>query len=209
MKCKICETRKPRRYCPGVQGDICSICCGKEREVTINCPLDCPYLREAHSHEKVEVDRSQVPNADVEISDAFLRSHQDLAMYVGYSLSRAAGVTLEAVDSDVREALDALTRTYRTLASGLYYDSHPTNPYADRIYSGVQDEITQILEDAKKHGATVRDAEILGILVMYQRLAHTYNHGRPKERPFIGILLEQFKVDPAKAVPASSPLIEI
>ena len=47
MKCRICDTRKPRRYCPGVTGDICSICCGNEREVTVDCPLDCPFLVEA------------------------------------------------------------------------------------------------------------------------------------------------------------------
>ena len=52
MKCHICDTRKPRRHCPGVNGEICSICCGNEREVSISCPLDCPYLVEARLHEK-------------------------------------------------------------------------------------------------------------------------------------------------------------
>ena len=45
MNCAICETRRPRRYCPGVRGEICAICCGTAREVTVDCPLDCPYLR--------------------------------------------------------------------------------------------------------------------------------------------------------------------
>src|ERR1700682_5299675 len=70
MKCKICNTRKPRRYCPGVNGDICSICCGSEREVTVNCPLDCPYLVEARHHEKPPaMSAQQLPNQDVRISE--------------------------------------------------------------------------------------------------------------------------------------------
>ena len=57
MACALCETRRPRRFCPGVRGDICTLCCGSEREVSVACPLDCEYLREAHKHEK------PVPNA--------------------------------------------------------------------------------------------------------------------------------------------------
>ena len=59
MPCAICQIRRPRRFCPGVRGDICSLCCGTEREVTVNCPLDCEYLQEARKHEKLsEFDRT-------------------------------------------------------------------------------------------------------------------------------------------------------
>ncbi len=52
MKCVICEVRTARRHCPGVRGEICSVCCGTERENTIACPFDCTYLREARLREK-------------------------------------------------------------------------------------------------------------------------------------------------------------
>ena len=48
MLCAICGVRKARRFCPGVRGNICTLCCGTEREVTVDCPLDCEYLQEAH-----------------------------------------------------------------------------------------------------------------------------------------------------------------
>ena len=38
------------------------------------------------------------------------------------------------VDRDVLEALDGLIRTYRTLQSGVYYESRPNNPLAGSIY---------------------------------------------------------------------------
>ena len=43
MSCAICEKRPPKRYCPAKGEKICAICCGREREVTIDCPSDCPH----------------------------------------------------------------------------------------------------------------------------------------------------------------------
>jgi len=116
MKCRICETRKPRRYCPGVRADICSPCCGAEREMTVDCPLDSEYLREARLHEKPpEVDAAAYPNKDVRLTEEFLRDHEQLLVYTGAKLMEAALETGGAVDDDVREALESLIRTYRTL----------------------------------------------------------------------------------------------
>src|SRR2546422_5223162 len=44
MICPICHKRKAKRFCPARGDSICSVCCGTEREVTIDCPSDCPHL---------------------------------------------------------------------------------------------------------------------------------------------------------------------
>ena len=44
MVCPICNKRKVKRLCPARAESICSICCGEQREVTIDCPTDCVYL---------------------------------------------------------------------------------------------------------------------------------------------------------------------
>ena len=125
MACKICETRRPRRFCPGVGGDICPICCGTGRESTIRCPLDCAYLQEARLHEKPrEADPGEVPFADVQLSRPFLEKNNPLVLATGRLLFEAA-VAGDAVDGDLREALDSMVRTYRTLESGLIYESRP------------------------------------------------------------------------------------
>src|SRR5215472_15830654 len=139
MKCKICNTRKPRRYCPGVGGDICSICCGSEREVTVDCPLDCAYLVEARQHENPPVvSAGPLPNQDVRISEEFLRDHEPLLIFLGAKLLEASMATAGAVDSDVQEALETLIRTYRTLESGLYYETRPNNLLAAGIHQKIQ-----------------------------------------------------------------------
>lgn len=129
MPCKICETRRPRRLCPGVGGEICSVCCGAERENTVSCPLDCEYLEEARGREKPrDLDAASMPNRDIHITESFVHEQAPLLGALMRGLSTAALGLPGAVDFDVREALDSLVRTYRTLQSGLYYESKPANP---------------------------------------------------------------------------------
>jgi hypothetical protein len=194
MKCKICETRKPRRHCPGVGADICSICCGNEREVTVNCPLNCEYLMEARLHEKLQpVNPEQVANQDIRVSEDFLREHEPLLIFMGAKLLDASLETAGAVDSDVREALDSLIRTYRTLQSGLYYESRPNNLVAAAIHQKIQDAIQELRKELSEKGSTaIRDAEILGVLVFLERVGMHQNNGRPKGRSFIDYLRAHF-----------------
>ena len=186
MKCKICGIRKPRRFCPGVSGDICSLCCGTEREVTVNCPLDCEFLQEAHIHERpLPVTPEDMPNADIRVTEEFLESRQQLLFIFSSILLQSALTTRGLVDSDVREALAALTQTYRTLQSGLYYESKSTNPLAAAVQEKVQEKLADLKTRLAENNATIRDSEILGLLVFLQRLEVQWNNGRPKGRAFL------------------------
>jgi len=207
MKCKICNTRKPRRYCPGVGGDICSICCGSEREVTVNCPLDCVYLVEARQHEKPAPPAAgPLPNQDVKLSEEFLRDHEPLLIFLGAKLLEASLETAGAVDSDVQEALESLIRTYRTLESGLYYETRPNNLLAAAIHQKIQEAVQELRKELSEKGSTpIRDSEILGILVFLERVGLHQRNGRPRGRAFIDYLRGYF---PQKqAVPAAAPAL--
>ncbi len=193
MKCPICQTRKPRRQCPGVQSDICSVCCGSEREVSIACPLDCAYLLESREHEKrVPLNLSTLPHSDIEITDRFLLDNRELTLMLGVCLHQAVIENPNCVDRDVREAVDALAFTYRSLANGLLYDSHLVNPYAAGVYQRFRTMIAEY-RAAKKNGLPkLRDAEMLPVLVLYQRMAMDYDNGRLKGRAFISFLVTEF-----------------
>jgi hypothetical protein len=176
-----------------VQGDICPICCGSEREVTVSCPLSCVYLREARSREKLpEVDPRQFPNADIRVTEDFLRRNEPLLIAVAAALAKAAIETQGVVDSDTRETLDSMVRTYRTLQSGLYYESRPDNVLAARLQRDVQQSIEDLRKHASEAGATIRDADLLGVLAFLQRLEIQHNNGRPKGRAFIHFLQQFF-----------------
>jgi hypothetical protein len=208
MLCPICKTRRPRRYCPAVQGNICSVCCGQEREVSLNCPLDCEYLQEARKHERPRDLKSEdFPNRDIQVSEQFLRDREELVMFMSRALLDAGLETPGAVDSDALEALECLIRTYRTLQSGLVYETRPVSPPAAAIYDHMQTAVQEFRREVtEKSGMnTLRDAEILGVFVFLERMQIQDANGRPRGRAFLDHLRSFF---PAQPAPEASPLIQ-
>jgi len=205
MKCRICDVRKPRRYCLAIAVDICSLCCGEEREVTLRCPLDCVYLREAHTRETLErIPPEQLPSPDIRVTERFLEEHSPLVDVVGGIIFSAATAEPDAVDTDVQEALDAIARTYRTLESGLYYETRPPNPIAAHIQDAIQEKIASLRKELATQGVpAIPDTTFLGILVFFHRMSIQFDNHRRYGRSFIG----SFGVTPKAAQPGSTPLI--
>jgi hypothetical protein len=71
----------------------------------------------------------------------------------------------------------------------------------------MQASIAEIQAEAKKNSGSIRDAELLALLVTYQRLALSMNNGRPKGRSFIDGMLSQFPIQ-AKEAPAEGRSID-
>jgi hypothetical protein len=192
-----------------VRGDICSICCGTEREVTVDCPFDCPHLQEARIRERgVELDPASMPHRDISVNEGFLAENEGLVLALAHGLLQAAMETPGVLDSDTREALDALVRTYRTLESGVYYETRPANPLANFICNGVQQAAAQFREQERRQtGVTkTRDADVLGALVFLQRLEWDRNNGRRRGRAFLDFLRAHFvPSSPAAAAPLIVP----
>jgi hypothetical protein len=189
--CKICGKRRARRACPAVSGDICALCCGTEREVTLTCPLECEYLKEAHRREKpVAVSNGQLANADIDVSEEFIRSHEEFLLFCIYSLVQAGLRTPGTVDSDVIDALEALIQTHRTLESGLYYETRAENRIAAEIQRSFEASLAdyQKLRTEREHLSPVRNAEILAILVFLHRFGQQNQNGRPRGRMYLDLL---------------------
>ncbi len=203
--CKICAKRRARRACPAVNGDICTLCCGTQREVTLTCPLECEYLKEAHRREKPAFPADgELPNSDIHVDEEFLRSHEELLLFSVYSLVKAAFGTPGAVDSDVVEALEALIQTHRTLEAGLFYETRSQNTIAasiQRSFSASLAEYEKVRSD-REHVAAPRNAETLAILVFLHKLAQVNQNGRPRGRMYLDLLS---KMTPERAAEARSP----
>jgi hypothetical protein len=206
--CQLCQKRRARRHCPGIRGDICPNCCGTERENTIDCPLNCEHLQEARRREKLpELNPADVPNQDVRIKEGFLQEQQTLIVWLVTALAKAMEKE-RAVDGDAREALDALIKTYRTLESGLIYETKPANPYAAALQQALQQSIEELRKQIQQETGMhrLRDADILGALIVLQRLELQHANGRRRGRAFLDFLLHAFPA-PAPATAASSVLV--
>lgn len=202
MPCAICQVRRAKRFCPGVHGDICSICCGTEREVTVTCPLDCEYLRDARRREKpIPLDASSIPNQDIRLTEKFLEENEAQLFFLGGSLATAAMEAPGVSDSDVRDALQALVRTYRTLQSGVYYETRPDNTLAVTLFDRVQSAVAEFrTQEQERQGlAKTRDADVLGLLVFFERLELDRNNGRRRGRAFIDLLRSFYEPSSSKA----------
>ncbi len=206
IPCKLCEKRRARRHCPGVGGGICAQCCGEQREITIDCPSDCPHLREARLREAPPpIDEASIPNRDIRLTEQFVQEHEPIVLALALALRRAMEEA-RAVDADAREAVSALIRTHRTLASGLIYETQPTNPYA----AAIQDRLKAAVANLRKgsQGETgmplLRDAEVLGVLVFLERLELQHNNGRRRGRAFLDFL-RAYLPEPSTETAAKPP----
>jgi hypothetical protein len=95
-----------------VHGRICPQCCGEQREVTLDCPSECPYLLQSrqqsrqqarehataashnHNERPGPLDREawfrdlEIP--DVEITEQFLYEREDLILGLSFALVKSA-----------------------------------------------------------------------------------------------------------------------
>jgi len=198
LSCAICEIRKEKRFCPAIHGRICPQCCGEQREVTLDCPSDCPYLLQAHEHEKPRP-ADQLDAAGlflhVEVSDQFMYEKEHLLMGLTYALAKAARADRSLHDQDLIQTLSVLTKSYeRRVNSGLHYEQPLTSDSQRRAAVEVETMIKEYREAEQKHLGypTLRESDVLKALVFLLRLAHGRTSGRPKSRAFVEFLFSQF-----------------
>ncbi len=208
MSCILCITRKSRRPCPAAQGDICPQCCAEQREEKLDCPLTCEFLRESRKHEKyIPVPKSATPHPEVPLTEDFLSRNDLLMQFLSVAVRDAALSTPGATDADLREAVDAVVRTLKTADSGLIYETRPANPFAASIQEKINAQVAELKRqiDAHSAGATLRDKDILGILVFIARVSLSLNNGKRKGRSFLAMLLERFPVPKSQDGLAQAP----
>ena len=200
MSCPICEKRKAARFCPAKGEKICAVCCGTEREVTIDCPAGCTYLVAAHRYEN-EHPRSlpaDTPLLDEKIPQDTVYTHQQLMSALAYSIAKFCAVQPLATDTDVLAALQALAQTYKTLGSGLIYERPPDAPLPRELYAALIAWLTEVKkrQAERANSAGWKDSEVFYLLVFLYRMGLLRTNGRPRSRRFIEFLRAQFPQAP-------------
>jgi hypothetical protein len=200
VTCPICEKRKPARFCPAKGEKICAVCCGTEREVTVDCPSDCSYLVAAHRYED-EHQRllpADTPLLEENIPQDIVYTHQQLMAALAFSIAKFCAVQPTAVDTDVLVAIQALAQTYKTLSSGIIYEKPPDAPLPRELYAALIAFITEIKkQQAERAGSAVlKDMELFYLWVFLYRMGLLRTNGRPRSRRFIEFLRSQFPQAP-------------
>jgi len=211
--CPICQKRKAERFCPAKGEKICAVCCGTEREVTIDCPTDCAYLMAAHRYEaqhRKPIDAAETPFPDVSFSPDVIQDYRDVVSGLGFAiLKSAAAETRSARDADALAALQALAETYRTLISGIYYEKPPSGGPPQAIYAALSKFLEDYKREAAERGglARLKDTDVFHLLVFMLRVGKQQTNGRPRSRMFLEFLRSQFAGAGATAKPDTPRII--
>jgi len=215
LACPICNERKEKRFCPAVHGKICAQCCGEQREVTLDCPSDCPYLLQSRQQSRPQ---EKAPEAfdrealfpDVEIPEQFVYEREHLILGLSFALVKSARALrsldgLPLTDRDLIAALTSLAKSYQTLVqSNLIYEQPTTNLSHQQIAREVETMVKEFREAEQKHMgySRLRDSEVLQALVFLLRMGIARTSGRPKSRAYVDFLFAQF---PEPQSPLAAP----
>ena len=197
MNCTLCETRKEKRFCPALHARICAACCGTHRELILDCPSDCSYLKQAREYDRFrpELFEDERWFAHVQVEEDLLDAHPVLLEDLVESITQSALGNSSLRDRDVIEALTALIRSFETRAnSGLHYE--PTRP--SLAQQALIQELREVIGDYDEEGQEMgdphlHDSDALKALVFVLRLALDRSSGRPLSRGFLDFLRTEFK----------------
>ncbi len=193
-----------------MHGRICPQCCGEQREVTLDCPSECPYLQQARAHAKAQnelpetVDRKEL-FPEIEIAEQFLYQREELILGLSFALVKSARAerSFDAssfgnrplMDSDLLAALSAMAKSYQTLVnSSLIYEPPTANLAHQSIAREIETMVREFRQaEEKQLGYTrLQDSDVLKALVFLLRMGWARTSGRPKSRAFVDFLLAQF-----------------
>jgi hypothetical protein len=200
VSCAICEKRKAERFCPAKDEKICAVCCGTEREVSIDCPVDCSYLVSAHRYED-QHQRSlpaDTPLLDVKVSQDVIYTHQDVLSGLAFTAAKFSATHTDTTDPDILAALQALAETYKTLSSGILYEKPPDATLPRELYAALAAFLNESKQQpTERPGAPpIKDSEVFTLLVFLFRMGLLRTNGRPRARRYIEFLRSQFPAAP-------------
>jgi hypothetical protein len=184
-----------------VKGEkICAVCCGTEREVSIDCPSDCSYLVAAHRYEG-EHQRSlpeDTPLLHVKIAEEVIYTHQDLLSGLAFTAAKFSAAHPATSDADVLAALEALAATYKTLGSGIFYEKVPDPRLPRELYGALAQFLDEAKQQTAEHAAAppAKDSQIFSLLVFLYRMGLLRTNGRPRARRYVEFLRGQFPAAP-------------
>jgi hypothetical protein len=211
MACRICEKRPPKRFCPAKGEKICPICCGKEREVTIDCLSDCPHLVAAHRYEaehRKAVPSQDFPYREVAFPPDFVYEHWPVVTTIAEAILSFEIQNKELNDNGVSAALESLAETYRTLGTGIYYEKPPDLPVARALYGHIAESVQNFRKQAAQQtgSSSLKESDIFRLLVFLLRICRQETNGRPRSRAFLGFLRSRFPL-PESAPKETSRII--
>lgn len=192
--CPLCSERPAKRLCPAKDARICPVCCGTKREIEIDCPSSCAYLKASRSYESDK----PIPDPEVaarvrQFDPDFVERYHVLLDVLSVSIVEERMASSWLVDHDVIEVLKALKETLKTLSGGIYYEALPDGPLRQSLFrrlKAIFDSLMQVDPAADRHVLKVSEAiDVLDFLITVAQLNSSV---RPKSRRYLDFIGESY-----------------
>jgi hypothetical protein len=193
--CPLCSERAGKRYCPAKDERICTVCCGTKREVEIDCPSSCTYLKASRSYES----EKPIPDAEVaakvhQFDARFVEQFHPVLDLLTLAIAEERQSSAWLVDNDVIEVLKALKTTLNTLSSGIYYESLPEGPIRQALFRRLKEIIDGLMQvDPTAERRVLKVSEATDILDFMTVVALANSSVRPKSRRYLDWVAERFE----------------
>ncbi len=205
--CPLCSQRSGKRFCPAKDTKICGVCCGQKREIEIDCPSACPYLKASRSYES----EKPIPDPEVaakarDLDPEFIEQFHPVLDGLTLAILEERANSSWLVDNDVIEALKALIATLNTLSSGIYYESLPDGPIRISLFRRLKELLDELMKaDPSAEGRILKVSEATKILEFLLFVAQANSSVRPKSRRYLDWVGDRFGA--RSNAPQSSGLI--
>jgi len=192
--CPLCSSRPGKRYCPAKDTQICAVCCGTKREIEIDCPSSCGYLKASRSYE------AEKPVIDPELAakirkydNAFVERFHFVLQTVNTAVIEERLGSPWLVDKDVIEVYKALTVTMRTLSSGIYYESLPEGTVQLALFRRLKEAFDQLMQpDPAAEHPVLKASEAVEVLDFLTFAAQMNSSTRPRTRRYLDWITDTF-----------------
>jgi hypothetical protein len=165
-------------------------------------------LRQAREHQKPRQLEDAPPDEvfpKIDLSDQFLRDREPVISGILQTIGELAHSDRSLSDREVIAALVNLAKSYKTLLdSGLVYEQVPASLPQQALIEAIRQLLQEFRELEREHlgYTTLKDADVLKLLVLTVRLAHLHTSGRPRSRGFLDSLHERFPENQSSLVAA-------
>ncbi len=201
MSCALCQQRKARRECPALGKAICPACCGRYRELTLDCPAECPYLIEAYRYDAERpVPESRRYRPEIPLTLRQMEDSNQLVAALLEAVQTFRRQNRDLADADVAEVLECRLKALETESSGLVYDAAPAGGLRRELYQ----QLLQVEQTPRKRSelapaaAATREQRILTYILLL-RTVKINSSGRPRARGFIVWLNDRMPDEAPKA----------
>lgn len=111
--CSYCHQDKGERACPALGGLISPVCCGQNRGIRLECPVDCRYYRKNEEYQRARLGGT-FHQAWIAQTEPLYRQREaetlELLVWLELEIYRHFQTSSRGTDEELSDALDFLNR---------------------------------------------------------------------------------------------------